>query len=441
MAFSLRGVHVPHRKNTADKPVLCMEPPKTVTIPMSMHIGAVAKPVVKVGDLVQVGTLLAEANGALSTPIYASVSGKITKITDYLLSSGQTVPAVVIASDGEMTPDSSLTPPTVHSREELIEAIKASGVVGLGGAGFPTYFKLNVDPARIDHLVINGAECEPYVTSDTVTMTERADDMAYALEALRVHLGIRSVLIGIEGNKARAIETMTQMAQSASKEDCTVAVKVLPAIYPQGGEKVLIYQTTGRIVPVGKLPIDVGCVVINCTTLAAIGSYLKTGMPLVKKCVTVAGGAVKDPQNVIAPIGASMEDVFAACGGLTCEPKKVIYGGPMMDVAVPSITAPVLKNTNAILALTDAEAKQPKTTACIRCGSCANSCPFGLNPAEIARAYQKKDAKALDALALMACMECGCCSFVCLANRPLVQTNKLGKVFLKEEQAKEGSRS
>jgi electron transport complex protein RnfC len=219
-----------------------------------------------------------------------------------------------------------------------------------------------------------------------------------------------------------------------------VDVKVLPAKYPQGGEKVLIYHTTGKVVPTGKLPIDVGCVVLNCTTLAAIGSYLATGMPLVKKCVTVDGGAVKNPQNVIVPVGMSMADVFEACGGLTCEPSKVIYGGPMMGVTVPDTSAPIMKNTNAILALTAKETKLPATTPCIRCGSCTNTCPFGLAPAEIAKAYDRKDAVKLEELSLNTCMECGCCSFVCPANRPLVQTNKLAKAFLREQKAKEGNK-
>ena len=440
MAFSLHGVHVPHRKNTANKSAVRMESPKTVTLPMSMHIGAPAKPIVKVGDPVQVGTLIAEAGGAVSVPIHASVSGKVSKISDYLLSDGRTVPAVILESDGEMTPDESLAPPVVDSRESLIEAIKASGIVGLGGAGFPTHFKLNVDPAKIEHLIINGAECEPYVTSDTLTMVERADDMAYAIEALKTHLGLKSIIIGIENNKKKAIASMMDLMKQTCR-GCTVQVKVLPALYPQGGEKVLIYHTTGKVVPMGKFPIDVGCVVINCTTLAAIGAYLKTGMPLVEKCVTVDGGAVKEPRNVLVPVGTAMADVFAFCGGFTAEPAKVVYGGPMMGITVPDTNAPILKNTNAILALTEKETKLPKTTACIRCGACTNTCPFGLAPAAIAKAYKNKDAVALEDLHLNACMECGCCSFVCPANRPLVQTNKLAKVFLKEEKAKEGSKS
>ena len=220
-----------------------------------------------------------------------------------------------------------------------------------------------------------------------------------------------------------------------------VEVKVLPQIYPQGGEKVLVYHTVKKVIPTGKLPIDVGCIVCNCTTVAAIGTYLKTGMPLVEKCVTVDGGAVKTPQNVIVPIGTSMEDVFAFCGGLTSTPYKTLYGGPMMGITVPDLTSPILKNTNAILALTQKEAKLPKTTNCIRCGSCTNACPFGIDPAAIARAYAKKDAEALDKLCVNTCMECGCCSFICPANRPLVQTNKLSKLFLRDEKAKEASKN
>ena len=443
MAFSLlHGVHVPHRKNTDQLAPVSMPAPSTVTIPMSMHIGAPAKPVVKVGDLVKVGTLIAEAGGFVSAPIHASVSGKVTKITDYLLSSGTPVPAVVIESDGEMTPAETVIPPVVNSRETLLEAIRNSGVVGLGGAGFPTHVKFNVDPDRIEYLVINGAECEPYVTSDTRTMLDRVADMKRALLAMNEYFGIKDIVIGIENNKKAAIKSMMSlMKEMAAEGKCRFTVKVLPAVYPQGGEKVLIYHTVGRTVPVGKLPIDVGCIVVNCTTLAAIGAYLETGMPLVEKCVTVDGGAVKEPKNVIVPIGTAMADVFDFCGGLTETPDKVVYGGPMMGITVPDTTAPILKNTNAILALTKKETKLPKTTACIRCGSCLNTCPFSLSPAQIARAYDKRDAVALDDLSVNACMECGCCSFVCPANRPLVQTNKLAKQFLKEEKAKEDTKA
>ena len=436
MSF-LRGVHVPHRKNTADRSATRLTDVKSVTIPMQMHIGAPAKPIVKVGDLVQVGTLIAEASHPVSAPIHASVSGKVTKITDILLSSGNKAAAVVIESDGAFTPCESLQVPEIESREDLIKAIKDSGVVGLGGAGFPTHVKWNVDPERIEALIINGAECEPYITSDSLTMTERADDMEIALSALIKHFSLKRVVIGIESNKKKAIESMKALAGRLSG----VEVKVLPQVYPQGGEKVLIYHTVRKVVPTGKLPIDVGCVVCNCTTIAAIGAYLKTGMPLVEKCITVDGGSVSKPQNLIVPIGTPLEDVFAFCGGFTVSPQKVLYGGPMMGITVPDLGAPVLKNTNAVLALSPKEAKLPKTTACIRCGACTNACPFGLAPAHILHAYRDRDVEMLNKLSVDTCMLCGCCSFSCPANRPLVQTNSLSKQLLREERAKEASKN
>ncbi len=436
MAFSIKGIHVPHRKNTQDKPVIRMESPAAVSIPMSMHIGTTAKPVVKVGDLVKVGTVIAEPGGTVSVPVHSSVSGKVTKIQSMLSADGSEMQAILIEADGEQSIDESIVPPVITDRESLISAVKASGVVGLGGAGFPTHVKLDVEPSRIEYLIINCAECEPYVTSDTYTMMNRAEDMKYALSLICEYCEIKNVIFGIESNKKQAAEAMEKLCESLS-DKCTASVKVLPAVYPQGGEKVLIYNTTKRAVPAGKLPVDVGCVVLNCTTLASLGEYFKTGMPLVEKCVTVDGGAVKEPANVIVPIGARISDLFELCGGLKESPVKVVYGGPMMGITVPSADFPIMKNTNAVLALTEKETKTPKTTACIRCGRCANSCPFGLNPADIARAYEKKDTEKLRELCVDVCMECGVCSFVCPANRPLVQTNKLSKAYLKEETAKE----
>ena len=433
MSFFLHGVHVPHRKHTAGKAVFRMECPKTVTLPMSMHIGAPARPLVKVGDKVRVGTLIGEAVGPLSSPVYASVSGKVTKIFDMLLSNGGTSPAVVIESDGEMAEDEAIASPVIDSAEALIEAIRKSGVVGLGGAGFPTYVKFKTDLSRVEELIINGAECEPYITSDSNTMITRVDDMEYAISEMKKYFGIKKIIIGVESNKKRAIASMQKLAE----KDPAISVRVLPSVYPQGGEKVLVYHTTGKVVALGKLPIDVGCIVCNCTTVAAIGNYLKTGMPLVKKCITVDGACIENSQNVIVPLGTMISDVFEACGGLKSEPFKVLYGGPMMGISIPDLNAPILKNTNAVLALSEKEAKLPKTTACIRCGACTNHCPFGLAPASIALAYQKKDTARLESLLVNNCMECGCCSFVCPANRPLVQTNKLAKAFLKEEKAKE----
>lgn len=431
MAFSLHGVKVPHRKNTAESTPVRMSASE-VTILTSMHIGKPSTPVVKVGDEVKVGTLIAEQSGFVSSNIYSSVSGKVTKIQDTLISNGSFVPAIIIASDGEMTADESIKAPEINSKEALIEAIRLSGLVGLGGAGFPTYVKFNTDK-KIEHLVINGAECEPYITSDTRTMIDRVDDMALAIEYLLKYFDIDNVIIGIERNKKAAIVKMQEMAKKFSN----VQVKVISSMYPQGGEKVLVYHTTGKVIGNGQLPIDVGTVVINCTTVATIGSYIRTGMPLVEKCVTVDGGAVKEPKNVIAPIGTALKDVFDFCGGFKEEPEKVLYGGPMMGIAVPSLDVPVLKQTNAIIALTKKEAKLPKSTNCIRCGACVNNCPFGINPPNITKAFKNNDIDGMKQAGAELCMECGCCSFNCPANRPIVQTNKLAKAAIREAAMKE----
>jgi electron transport complex protein RnfC len=263
-------------------------------------------------------------------------------------------------------------------------------------------------------------------------MMDNVDDMEVALDMIEEYLNVDKVIIAVESNKRKAISNMKKLA--AKKKNRSVSV--LPSIYPQGGEKVLIYHTVGRIVEERCLPIDVGCVVCNCTTIAAIGKYIKTGMPLVEKCITVDGGAIKEPKNVIAPIGASLGDVFEFCGGFSAPPAKVIYGGPMMGIAVPDLNAPVLKNTNAALAFTEKETILPESTQCIHCGSCANQCPFGLNPAVIAKAYRNRDLQKLIAVDANLCMECGCCAYVCPSRIQLVMTNKLAKDYMKQEAAK-----
>jgi len=432
MAFYLKGVKVPHFKNTADVSPVRIDGVKRVTIPMVMHIGAPAKPIVKKGDEVKIGDLIGEQNGFVSSPVHSSISGKVVSVEDIILSNGKPCPAVTIESDGQSAVSEDIKVPTVKSREDLIECMKNSGIVGLGGAGFPTYVKFATDK-KIEYLVINGAECEPFITSDSVTMTENADDIFDAIKILVKYFEIENVVIGIENNKKKAIETITEKASELSN----VAVKILPSVYPQGGEKVLVYHTTGRVIPLGKLPIDVGAVVCNSTTIATFGKYLKTGIPLVEKCITVDGGAVNEPKNVIAPIGTPLGDLFEFCGGFKTEPKKVLYGGPMMGITVPDLQAPVLKNTNAVLAFDEKQAREPKTTACIKCGACANICPFSIDPTKIAKSLRENDFVTLKKVGAELCMECGCCSFVCPAKRPIVQNNRLAKIALREAAAKE----
>lgn len=438
MGSYLLGVHTPHRKDTKDVEVGRLDNVQTVTIPMSMHIGKPAVPVVKVGDVVKIGTKIGEADVKVSSDIYSSISGKVKKLTEFLLSNGNTTTAVVIEADGENAVDESVAPPVINSREDFIDAVRKSGIVGLGGAGFPTHVKLDVPAEKIEYLIVNGAECEPYVTSDSVNMLTRGDDIKAALNAFNKYLGVKKVIIGIEKSNKKVAAAMKTLARSFT--DFDVKVNILPDKYPQGGEKVMVYHTTGRKIGSNKLPIDVGCIVINSSTVAQIGSYIKTGMPLIEKLVTVDGAAVKNPQNVIAPIGTPLSVLFDFCGGLKEDPAKIIYGGPMMGITIPNADAPVLKNTNAVLALSAKEAKLPRTTACIRCGACVNTCPFSLAPVSIADAYGKEDTDELKALSVQSCMECGCCSFVCPANRPLVQINKLSKKLLADKAAKEGSK-
>lgn len=436
MLKMLKGIRVPHRKKTYLSSPAEMPPPKSVTLLCSMHIGKPAVPVVKVGESVRVGQLVAEQNGFISSPVHASISGTVKKIEDVLTSSGAYVPAITIESDGLAEKDEGVVPPAVNTREDFISAIKASGIVGLGGAGFPTYVKLDAREG-VDTLIINGAECEPYITSDSVTLLSKGEKIIEAVGLMKKFIGIKKVIIGIEKNKKEAIRNMKSLAAG----DDSITVKALPSSYPQGAEKVLIYNTTGKVVPAGKLPADVGCIVCNCTTAAEIADYIKIGMPLIKKCVTVDGGAVKNPQNVIVPIGASLADVFEFCGGFSEEPEKILYGGPMMGISVPSTESPVLKNTNAVLAFGKADATAPKTTACIHCGRCVNHCPLGLVPTEIEKAYKAGSGELLEKLQVNLCMECGCCSYICPAKRPLVQTNKLAKAALRDYLAKKQAKA
>ena len=433
--FKLGKTHIPHRKNTAGAAPVRISSVSGVTIPLSQHIGAPAKLVCSVGDHVYVGTLIAEAGGYVSANIHSSVSGVVKKIDNLLQSSGRTVPAVFIESDGKMEPDPAIAPPTVTSLEELSAAALASGLVGLGGAGFPTHVKLDgAKRGGIDKIVINAAECEPYITSDTRTMLDNAELVREGVELLLRFIDAEAI-IGIESNKPEAIDAMTRIFEGNDR----VKIDILPDTYPQGGEKILIYNTTGREVPEGKLPSDVGVLIMNVTSVAFLAKYVRTGMPLVEKCVTIDGGAVAEPKNVIAPIGTTIGELIELAGGLKCEPKKILYGGPMMGISLCSTDEPLMKNNNAITVLSAEDIKLTEGTACIHCGRCVGTCPMGLNPTAFAKAMNLDDhterAERLSAAKITLCIECGSCSFVCPAKRPLVETNRLAKAELREYSA------
>jgi len=432
VAKFLQSVHVPHRKHTQNSVPVRFQSMKSVTIPMVMHIGAPAKPVVKVGDHVKIGQMIGEPGGFVSAPIHASVSGTVKKIEDILLSNGNSCPAITIESDGLMEFDENLHAPEITDFDSFIEAVRNSGSVGLGGAGFPTAVKLKVDPAKVEYILVNGAECEPYITSDTHSMVDNPNRIFAGIEVLKRFYPDSHIIIGIENNKKEAIAMMRRYTDNVDL--CDVAE--LPASYPQGGEKVLIYNTIGRVVPEGKLPIDAGCIVLNATTLSFMGKYFTTGIPLITKCVTIDGSAIKNPQNVICSIGTSIGDVIEFAGGFKTEAKKVLYGGPMMGLSVPDLNQPILKNTNAILAFDEKEAILPEPTACIHCGRCLDACPLKLMPTEMEHATQQKDVEKLKALKINLCMECGSCAFVCPAKRNLVESHKLGKMIVREASQK-----
>ena len=423
------GVKVPHRKNTASLETVRMPVPSAVTIPMQMHIGAPCRPLVSVGDTVLVGQKIGESDHPMSSPIHASVSGKVIAVKSIVTGSGAVSDAVVIESDGQMTA-APLTPPEITDMDSFLRAVRECGLVGLGGAGFPTHIKLKIpDGKRVDTLLINAAECEPYLTADNREILENAWDVMSGIYTVRDFLGIKDVIIGVEENKPEAIAVLKKIADASPDKENKVRVLSLPSSYPQGAEKVLIKAAVGREVPMGKLPADVGCVVINVTSIATLARYIKTGMPLVEKRVTVDGGAVSSPKNVFVPIGTSVSDVLSFVG--VDAPKKVLMGGPMMGTALAETDVPVVKNTNGIVAMDEKEARYRESSACIRCGRCVAACPMRLVPLRLEKAVERKDTDALADLSVMNCMECGSCAFSCPASRPLVQSIRLGKAMLK----------
>ena len=431
--FKLGKTHVPHRKNTAQSTPLRMPAPKEVLIPMLQHIGKAADPIVKEGDEVFVGQKIAEASGYVSAPIHSSVSGTVKKIESLMRPDGRTVSAIRIESDGNMTPYAGLCAPEVTDFESFSAAVRESGAVGLGGAGFPTSVKLDAEKkGLIRTVIINGAECEPYITADTQTMLNDGADIYDGMMLLKRFIRAEEFIIGIEKNKPTCIEKMRLLFAEEGNEN--VKVVSLPATYPQGGEKVLIYNTTGRKVPEGKLPADTGCLVMNVTTLAFIGRYFRTGMPLVEKCVTVDGSAVLYPKNLIVPIGAPIDEVLAFAGGVSEDLGKVLYGGPMMGIAICKTSDPILKTTNAITAFRAKDALPKPTTPCIHCGRCVDACPMLLNPTQYSKALRLPSDEMVALLTeekLGLCIECGCCSFVCPAGRPLVENNRIAKAKFK----------
>lgn len=433
------GAHVPHHKNTSSVESVVMPAPDTVIIPMVQHIGAPCTPLVKKGDHVYMGQKIGDSDAFVSAPVHASLSGTVKELKKIMLTGGQMVDAVVIESDGKMELDPEIQPPApIVDKKSLAKAARDSGLVGLGGAGFPAHVKLNVpEDKKIDTLIVNVAECEPYVTCDHREALENGKNVLEGIYKVKEILDVHRVLIAIEDNKPDAIEELRKIADNP-KLDPNDEVRILPlkSMYPQGAEKVLVQAATGRMVPEGKLPADVGCLVMNIGSISFLASYMRNGIPLIRKRITVDGSAIKNPMNVIVPVGTPIKDVVEFTGGYKAEPRKIIMGGPMMGVAITGDDLPVLKQNNGILAFDEREAALNTPTDCIRCGRCVAACPMKLIPTKLEKYSELGDVETLNKLSIMTCMECGCCAFSCPAGRRIVQAIRLGKSYIRRAQAK-----
>jgi len=423
MSF-IGGIHPFEGKELSkNKPIVDYNPVGEVVYPLSQHIGAPAKAIVKKGDSILVGQMIAEANGFVSAPIYASVSGTVKAVEPRRTISGDMGMCIVVDNDGlfkeidwpEVQDYASLT------REDIINTIHAAGIVGMGGAGFPTAVKLAVkEPQKIDYVIVNGSECEPYLTSDYRKMLEEPEKL---IEGLKISLSLfenARGIIAVEDNKPDCIALLRKL----TKNETSISVKALKTKYPQGSERHLIFAVTGRAINCSMLPADAGCVVNNVDTVIAIYNAVKMGRPLITRIVTVTGDAIKDPRNFRIRIGTSMAELIEAAGGFVGEPKKVLSGGPMMGVALFDLNVPTTKTSSAILALTKDDVSESETTACINCGKCSEVCPGRVIPKKLAEYADHHDEEAFVENNGLECCECGCCSYICPAKRPLTQSIK-----------------
>ncbi len=435
------GIHPAYHKDLAAGAAIRVLPmPARLVVPMSQHLGAPAKPAVKAGDTVKCGQLIAEQAGFISAPVHAPAGGKVAGIEQTVSASGRACAAVVIETDGsdERQTMSGLTEWRQADRKDLAARVGEAGVVGMGGAGFPTRVKLSPPSDKpIDTVILNGAECEPYLTSDHRMMVERAREIRDGAEIIRHILGAKCLRVAIEDNKPDAIAAMEK---AFADMDGDVAVTVLKTSYPQGSEKQQIYSVTGREVPRGGLPMDVGCVVENVSTAYAVWDAVLNGEPLTRRVISVTGDAVAEPSNLLAPCGALYADLVAACGGVKGKAAKIISGGPMMGFAVSSLDVPTGKTASGLLLLSAGKVTCFTSQACISCGRCVDACPMRLAPAELSQFIEADDIEGAEGIALMDCIECGSCAFVCPARRPLVQHMRRGKaaVMARRAAAKRG---
>jgi electron transport complex protein RnfC len=430
------GVHPPDLKDlTARVPIRRLPYPDEIVLPLKQHTGAPARLIARVGDRVERGDKLAEADGFVSSPVHASAAGTVTDVDLWPHPDGTWQPAIRIAVD-RFSPHAQrprLVPEWQHlTASEIVKAVQDAGVVGLGGAAFPTHVKL-VPPkdTKIELLLVNGCECEPYLTTDHRTMAEYPDRVHLGIRIMMHTLGVSRAVIGVERNKPDAIRAL----RASLPPDLDVSVLPLRVRYPQGAEKMLIKAVTGREVPSGKLPLHVGVVVQNVASLACIAEVFETGLPLVERIVTVTGRGVRRPGNFIVPVGVKLRDVLEACGGLTPQAREIVFGGPMMGAAQSSLDVPLTKGTTGVVVLTEAEVKPEAAYPCIRCGHCLDACPVFLNPQLLGSLALMGRYDDMEAAHLADCMLCGCCGYVCPSHIPLPQLFQAAKAAVRTKKS------
>ena len=421
------GVHPNDKKAPSNKAAAtAMTPPKEVVIPMSLHIGAPCQPTVAVGDEVKLGQKIGDAGSPVSAPIHASVSGKVVKIEPRLHANGTMVNSVVIENDGLYTPCETMVPATeeqLNDPDAIAKLIREAGIVGMGGATFPTAFKITSGKGKVDTVIINGAECEPYITSDHRTMLEHPEEVLKGIALIMKACGVEKSTFAIEENKADAIEAL----KAVNTAESGIEILVLPCRYPQGAEKQLIQTVTGREVPPGGLPATVGCAVFNTFTAYSVYRALYEGRPAIERVVTVTGSAIAEPKNLIVPVGTPVEYVIEQAGGFAKPPKKVLMGGPMMGNALYNLSVSVTKGTNALTCFAEDEDQTVENPTCIRCGKCATVCPMKLLPVYLYMSERKTDYEAMDKYHIMDCIECGACTYNCPARLHLTHSCRTGK--------------
>lgn len=438
MAYTFRGgIHVEEYKNTRRCRIEALPAPEFVSIPLSQHIGVPATALVKKGDAVTIGQKIGDIVSGLGCPVHASISGTVTDIVKKLSPAGTPVDHIIIQNDYKDTVCPTIRPVskklTEVTTDEVISIVREAGISGMGGAAFPTYAKIQSALGKVDKIIVNCAECEPFITANHRLLLEHPASVVNGIKILLKALGVRTAYLAVEDNKMDAVEKLEELTEGSRM----ISVKVMKTKYPQGDERQLIYALTGMEIPTGKLPADVGCVIFNAETCAAIYRAFAFGTPLISRILTVDGDCVKRPRNILAPIGTPVGDLIKFCGGLVRTPKKIISGGPMMGAAQWDTEMSVTKSTSAILLFSETFGKKNvETQSCIRCGKCVRNCPMHLMPMYIAQFSKIHDLRRAEEYGAMSCVECGSCSYNCPGGVEIVQHIRVAKAAIKAEKAR-----